>query len=148
MIGNSDGLKLFKVTKDRSPADAEDFCQAVHRITVARLEGCQYLYDSADSAEFHFYRFLCRPRGLLLGIERYNYRTHSDAVNRGVCVLALPLGSALKFSGLTMAGLKRRIQDCRNYLENKEVREGLYTFGSGKAFCRFFEVRNEENRFF
>jgi len=58
------------------------------------------------------------------------------------------LGPVSEFSVLTMAGLKRRMLDCRNYLKNKETREGLYTFGSEKSFCKFFEVKNEENRLF
>ena len=72
--------------------------------------------------------------GLLTSIVHYNYRTPGDAVNRGIYVLVLPLSPVLEFSVLTMAGLKRRIQDCRNYLENKRAREGLYTLIVRKSF--------------
>ena len=81
----------------------------------------------------------------MTGIVHYSYGTHSEAVNRGIYVLVLPLGPILEFSVLTMAGLMRRIQDCRNYLKNKEAMEGLYICVSGGTFCKFFEVKNEEN---
>ena len=50
LIRHADGRKLLEVTKNRTTAHADQLRQIFRRIAVIRLERCQYLNYSADSA--------------------------------------------------------------------------------------------------
>ena len=50
MVRHADCRKLLEVTKNRTAAHADQPRQIFRRIVVVRLECCQYLNYSADSA--------------------------------------------------------------------------------------------------